>query len=192
MKKLLLLLFLLPNLVMAEDSKWKRKVTPVEKPSNNTEQEIGPSVSRELQSKPLKNKKTLTIYACEDTDSLEKGFWNAKECNQNCKKTKRLLQFKVNQQYNKVLLIYTRDDGSTYEEVLESNGISYTDAGITRRIYKVLEIFDEDHWEYIAGSPGRYKRTKSFKNGKWANYMWDSSNEPIKHDAILIGQACGK
>jgi len=28
MKKLLLLLFLLPNLVMAEESKWKRKVTP--------------------------------------------------------------------------------------------------------------------------------------------------------------------
>ncbi|MDB4040406.1 hypothetical protein N9489_03045 [Methylophilaceae bacterium] len=29
MKKILLLLFLIPNLVMAEESKWKKKVTPI-------------------------------------------------------------------------------------------------------------------------------------------------------------------
>jgi len=192
MKKLLLLLFLIPNLVMAEDSKWKRQAKPSEQPTINIEEETDPQASQELQSKPLKNKKTLTLYDCADTESVEKGFWNAKECNQNCKKTKRLMQFKVNQQYNQVLLIETYEDGSTYEKILKSDGTSVADAQRSQTYYKILEIFDEDHWEFTAGQPGRYKRTHSFKNGKWASYIWQSKENSVLNYGLLPYQECGK
>jgi len=180
---------------MAEDSKWKRKVTPSEQSTINIEEETNPQASQELQSKPLKNKKTLTLYDCADTESVEKGFWNAKECNQNCKKTKRLMQFKVNQQYNKVLLIETREDGSTtYEKILKSDGTSVAEATRSKTHYAILEIFDEDHWEFTAGQPGQWKRTQSFKNGKYASYMWQSKeNSEITYmHGVLPYQECGK
>ena len=176
---------------MAEDSKWKRKVTPSEQSTINIEEETNPQASQELQSKPLKNKKTLTLYDCADTESVEKGFWNAKECNQNCKKTKRLMQFKVNQQYNKVLLIETREDGSTtYEKILKSDGTSVAEATRSKTHYAILEIFDEAHWEFTAGQPGQYKRTQSFKNGKWASYFWAHKNNNMH--GVLPYQECGK
>ena len=100
------------------------------------------------------------------------------------------MQFKVNQQYNQVLLIETYEDGSTYEKILKSDGTSVADAQRSQTYYKILEIFDEDHWEFTAGQPGWYKRTQSFKNGKWASYMWAHKNNNFH--GLLPYQECGK
>jgi hypothetical protein len=59
MKKLLLILFLIPNLIMAEESKWKRKAKPSEQPTINIEEETSSSVINKVKSKPIKDKKIL-------------------------------------------------------------------------------------------------------------------------------------
>jgi len=158
MKKLLflILLFLIPNLVMAEDSKWKRQAKPSEQPTINIEEETSSSVINKVKSKPIKDKKVLTIYSCINPrlEGDENGLKNAMQCNKKCKQNdpKKITDFvyetylsaeiKPSKHGDAILLRYYKNDGDVMDDLLKS-GIDGGGA-ITRK----LTYFDENDWEF--------------------------------------------
>ena len=166
MKKLLLLLFLIPNLVMAELTIYRCD------PDGKTDGD--PNVIK----------------------SINKMAQNAKECNSSCKKTNWTIKTKINERANKILVeeydngIYK--DSKMYESS-EPMISSYNNKPMSEG--DEVQIFDKKNWTFRSGKDllaNTGQRVVRMKDGKFSStyeYAFDLAD-------LIPGyypyQACGK
>ena len=147
MKKLLLLLFLMPNLVMAELTIYNCNPEGYMKGGGYTKGD--PNVEK----------------------SIIKMARDAKECNSNCKKTNQTIKTKINESTNKILVDRYKNGIHEHSTVYESSEpfiSSYNNRPM--REGDEVQIFDKKNWTFksgrqLIGESGQ--RTVMLRDGKY-------------------------
>ena len=171
MKKLLLLLFLIPNLVMAELTLYRC--------DQNGKTDGDPNVIK----------------------SINKMAQDAKECNSSCKKTNWTIKTKINEKANKILVEEYENGIYRNSHMYESSEASLNVKGEPIQAGDTVQIFDKQNWTYKSGiglvsststagyMPGQ--RVVRMKDGKFF-MTYEYTNQPILIPGYYPYQACGK
>ena len=172
MKKLILLLFLIPNLVMAELTIYSCSPFDVSFGDPN------------------------------ETKNIIKMAQNAKECNSSCKKTNRTIKTKINERANKILVEMYENGIYKDSTMYESSEASFNMAGEPIYKGDTVQIFDKENWTYKSGiglvsstnTDGwpQAQRVVMLKDGKYSSTYKYSDFTKERVGSYYPYQACGK
>ena len=172
MKKLILLLLLIPNLVMAELTLYRCD------PEGRTDGDPN------------------------EIKSVNKMAQNAKECNSSCKKTNRTIKTKINERTNKILVEEYENGMFKDSEMYESTEARFNVKGEPIQEGNTVQIFDKENWTYksgmglvsstnTAGHP-QAQRVVMLKDGKFSSTYEYSDSVKERVGSYYPYQACGK
>jgi len=172
MKKLLLLLLLIPNLVMAELTLYRCE------PEGVTDGDLNV------------------------IKSINKMAQDAKECNSSCKKTNRTIKTKINERANKILVEEYENGIYKDSQMYESTEAWFNVKGEPIRTGDTVQIFDKENWTYKSGiglvsstTTAGYmqsQRVVTLKDGKYFSTYEYSDHVVDRIGSYYPYQACGK
>ena len=172
MKKLLLLLFLIPNLAIAELTLY------ICYPDGKTDGD--PNVIK----------------------SINKMAQNAKECNSSCKKTNWTIKTKINEKTNKILVEMYENGIYKDSTMYESSKATFNVKGEPIQAGDTVQIFDKENWTYKSGiglvsstnTDGwpQAQRVVMLKDGKYSSTYKYSDFVKERVGSYYPYQACGK